>query len=151
MATLVLPPQFSKRILYTSFTATASVASAAYNRLPGCAICAIAVLLTSLNYWRRPIFGLRRNLDMAVCACALSYQTWLAAVAADPVPRGVYFAITLGGGGCYALSRYFSQVQGDKNVSSALHCCLHLAGNLGNVLLYDALGANHCGLRRGGG
>ena len=47
---------------------------------------------------------------------------------------------------CYAASRYSNFVYGNQDISSRLHCLLHGCGNLGNVILYDSLGANLFGL-----
>lgn len=77
---------------------------------------------------------------MATCAFAFTYQVVLAAAEAPPVPRNTYYFLLLVCGGCYAASRYVSR-RGDKNASSILHCCLHLFGNISNLLLYDALGS----------
>ena len=43
---------------------------------------------------------------------------------------------------CYFLGRRFGRT-GNFNVSSSLHCCLHLCGNIGNLLLYDSLGPHN--------
>ena len=139
---LILPPQYSRRILYTSFLSLASVGSAAYNDCRGCVVCAAMVMLTSLNYWRHPVFGIRRNLDMAVCAASLSYQLGLAAHSVEPAPRNAYFLTVVAGIGCYGCSRFFSFAYGDKNTASKFHCLLHVAGNVGNLILYDSLGVN---------
>ncbi|KAL1528590.1 hypothetical protein AB1Y20_009930 [Prymnesium parvum] len=142
---LVLPPHLSRRILCVSFLSVASVASAAYNECKGSVVCATLVLLTSINYWRHPVFGWRRNLDIAVCAGSLSYQLGLAATAAPPTARDAYFAMVAAALSCYGCSRYFSFARGDKELASRFHCALHCLGNLGNVLLYDSLHTNWMG------
>ena len=40
---------------------------------------ALLVLCTSLNYWRRPVFGWRRNIDMVAATGSLGYQVLLIA------------------------------------------------------------------------
>ena len=139
---LVLPPQYSRRIFYTSFLSLASVGSAAYNDCRGCVACAALVMFTSLNYWRHPVFGMRRNLDMLTCAVSLSYQLGLAAHSAEPAPRNAYFLSVVGGIGCYGCSRLYSFARADKNTASKFHCLLHVACNVGNLILYDSLGVN---------
>lgn len=103
------------------------------------------VLLTSVNYWRHPVFGLRRNLDMLTCACSLSYQLLLAVTEVEPAPRNAYLATVVAGLGCYGCSRYYSFVLRDKDISSRFHCGLHVLGNMGNLVLYDSMGVNQLG------
>ena len=43
-------------------------------------------------------------------------------------------------------ARYAGQVRKNTNVSSALHVCLHISGNIANFVLYDSFGANALGL-----
>jgi hypothetical protein len=145
MAQRVLPVQYSLRIFRGSFLAIGSVVSAWYNELPGCMACSCLVLATSLNYWRYPIFGVRRSADMLACACSLTYQLNLAANTAAPTPRNAYFATVMSGVGCYGASRYFNFVRRNPDVSSWFHCLLHACGNVGNVILYDSLGTNRVG------
>ena len=145
---LVLPPHLSRRIFYTSFLILGSVASAVANDLPVSAAMAVSLLATSLNYWRHPIFGWRRNLDVFVATTSLFYQ--LAILSADaPAPaRSLYF-ITVGCGGvCYLRSRWQGIYHGDRSTSSLYHCGLHLCGNIGNLVLYDAVGLNYAGWSR---
>ena len=85
-ARLVLPPQFSKRIFYMSFFGLASVIAAAYNDCHCCLVCAVCVFVTSINYWRHPTLGVRRNVDMVTCAISLAYQMRLAVTTAGPAP-----------------------------------------------------------------
>lgn len=169
---LVLPPQFSRRLLASSLLSLVSLASAAYNGCNGCLGCATLVLLTSINYWRHPLFGafslplappahplalsfpfawlcigVRRNLDILACAGSLAYQLSVAAKG-EPGPRNAYFSSVAAGLGCYGFSRYYSFTRCNKDVSSWFHCGLHFFGNVGNLILYDSLGVNWLGWKR---
>ena len=142
----VLPEQYARRIFYVSFGILASVAWAAYNRrFDNCAL-ATLLLCSSLNYWRRPRFGSwQRTADMVVSWGASGYQAFVCVPQVQFSPaRAVYLATLACSGACYFRARAWGNA-GDKDMSSRWHCCLHLCGNVGNFILYDALGWNAAG------
>ena len=142
----VLPEQYARRIFYTSFGIVASVAWAAYNRRGDCCALASLLLLTSLNYWRRPRFGSwRRTADMVVSWGSVGYQFFVCMPQLPSAPARVVYVATLAASGfCYFRARSFG-LSGDKDTSSWWHCGLHLCGGIGNLILYDALGRNAAG------
>ena len=142
----VLPEQYARRIFYTSFGIVASVAWAAYNRRGDCCALASLLLLTSLNYWRRPRFGSwRRTADMVVSWGSVGYQFFVCMPQLPSAPARVVYVATLAASGfCYFRARSFG-LSGDKDTSSWWHCGLHLCGGVGNLILYDALGRNAAG------
>ena len=144
---LVLPPQYSQRILYASSLMTASIVSAVYNDCPDNAFLAALVLFSSINYWRHPVLGLRRHFDMVCAIGSLGYQCVYTSQYTSPTARHLYWGTVLAGGSCYLIGRHFTFKYRAFNVSSALHVCLHVFGNLGNLLLYDSLGMNKLHLR----
>lgn len=124
-----------------------SIVSATYNELPDNALLACLVLFSSVNYWRHPVVGARRTFDM-LCACgSLAYQCCYTSWKTSERARHTYWATVLAGGSCYLVGRYFSFTRKMYNVSSSLHVMLHVFGNIGNVVLYDSLGANVFRLR----
>ena len=128
----------------------ASCASAVANGLPDNASLAMLLFCSSVNYWRHPVLGWRRNLDMVCAVGSLAYQVFYTSTKATDEVRMAYCTTVAAGCSCYAVSRTFTFYFAAKpqwgqvafNVSSAAHVGLHLFGNLGNVLLYDALGYN---------
>ena len=144
---LVLPPEYSRRILAASTLMSFSVASAMYNRCYDNAFLAFLVLGTSINYWRLPLLGMRRYFDMACAMGSLGYQTFYTSRHTTERARHLYWTTVVLGCSCYLTGRYFTFTRGNYNVSSAMHCCLHVFGNIGNLLLYDSLGANVLRLR----
>lgn len=141
-----LPPRFARRILYASTLTWSSIISAAYNGLPVNLVLACSVYATTLNYWRRPTFGWRRNIDI-LCSCgSLSYQALVTAYDTSDAGRRAYWACVAAGCASYMLGRYVSNVYGNRDLSSKLHIGVHVMGNVGNVCLYDSLGANVLGL-----
>ena len=76
-----------------------------------------------------------------VCAIgSLAYQCFYTSQRTTERARATYWATVAAGGSCYMLGRHFGMARGSFNVSSALHCGLHVFGNVGNLLLYDSLG-----------
>ena len=75
---LVLPPKFSRILLFTSFGTLATIYKAAITGRKGCAILTTLLLLTSVNYWRNPRYGFRRNLDIFVVALNLLWYSYVA-------------------------------------------------------------------------
>lgn len=147
---LVLPPKFSRRILLASSLMLLSFAAAAYNGLVDNASLALLVFCSSINYWRYPIVGWRRSVDMC-CACgSLAYQVFYTSRHTTPQARLCYVGTVVLGGLFYSLARALNHSLGSVpgrrdlalNVSSACHVALHVCGNVGNLILYDALGTN---------
>jgi hypothetical protein len=109
---------------------------------------ALLVLCSSVNYWRHPTLGVRRNADMLCASGSLAYQVFFTSQRAPANARLAYLATVAAGCACYVCARCIRRKHsGALNSTSALHVGLHLFGNLGNLLLYDALGANTLGLR----
>jgi hypothetical protein len=106
------------------------------------------VFLTSVNYWRRPIYGWRRNLDMGYVAAALTYQNYRAYHAyyytmnLEHSFALLYYALMLFGIGCYPASIYLYKKK-DLWRSTYVHCLLHIVGNIANMVLYSGLGGRN--------
>lgn len=141
------PRRYSRRILLVVPLSVASVASAVYNELPANVACAAGVLGSSVNYWRWPVFGWGRSADIAVVSASLFYQLAVTAPRAPPAGRDAYVAASTAGVVCYGVARHACRRLGRYNVASALHVGVHVFGNIGNLCLYDSLGANWLGLR----
>ena len=139
---LVLPPQYSRRILYASSLMAGSIVSAVHNECYDNACLAALVLFSSVNYWRHPVLGRRRHFDMLCANGSLVYQCLYTSQYTSRAARQLYWATVLAGGVCYFVGRRFSARHKNLRVSSSLHVCLHVFGNIGNWLLYDSLGAN---------
>lgn len=106
------------------------------------------VFLTSVNYWRRPTYGWRRNLDMGYVICAVIYQNYRAYYMTSSMVWWYYFFMFLGVV-CYPVGVYLHK-KNDLLGSTYVHCLLHLAANVANVLLYSG-GCNSVGVGVGVG
>jgi len=142
---LVLPPHLSKQLFRSSFLATSSIAAALYNGQHDCACLAALVFCTSVNYWRHPVLGWRRNVDMVSAMGSLAYQLFVVCPGAPVGGQAAYWALTAAGCGCYIGARHFSFTRQSKAAGCAWHSCVHFFGNLSNIVLYDSLGRNHLG------
>ena len=111
------------------------------------------VFLTSVNYWRNPVYGWRRNLDMSYVAAALTYQNYRAYHLLSPsspsssssssssqLPALLTYYTLMGIGiGCYSLSVHLYKKK-DIWSSTYVHCMVHVLANIANVLLYNRVG-----------
>ena len=93
------------------------------------------VFLTSVNYWRRPTYGWRRNLDMGYVMSAVIYQNYRAYYMTSAMVLWYYFFMILGVV-CYPVGVYLHK-KNDLLGSTYVHCLLHLAANVANILLYS--------------
>jgi hypothetical protein len=102
------------------------------------------VFLTSVNYWRRPTYGWRRNLDMGYVMSAVMYQNYRAYHAFYYTMKLeqsfvlLYYALVLFGIACYPVSVYLYKKK-DLWGSTYVHCLLHVVANIANVLLYSSI------------
>ncbi len=132
----VLYPAQYNFIWRVSFVSAFSCAYAAYRGHYDIAIVPCSVLLTSLNYWRLPTYGWRRNLDIACVCSGLIYQNIRAYRLSNAVP---YYYLMGTASLLYPMSVYFYK----KKCywwSTYVHCMLHIIANIGNVVLYSGDG-----------
>ena len=93
----------------------------------------LLMFLTSINYWKHPIYGPRRNIDMATTAIIISYHAWLspqaeyAAMAYSVCFTGILF---------YPASWYY-QNKGYLWVSTYCHSIMHLLFFMCANILYS--------------
>lgn len=92
----------------------------------------LGVWVTSLNYWRKPILGWRRMVDMAYVNFALIYQLYRAYTAENAV---LYYTIVAVAVCCYPLSVY--AVKYSSWAATLIHGFVHILGNISNIILYS--------------
>eukprot|EP01134_Creolimax_fragrantissima_P000393 CFRG0393T1 len=82
-------------------------------------------LLCSINYWRHPTWGWRRNIDIAVAVCGLISHLWWSTLL-----TGVYlvlYLIFLGSAlSCYKQARSYGQINRIDIMTSQLPWRQHL-------------------------
>ncbi len=104
---------------------------AVYRKHYDLALVPFGVWLTSLTFWRQPVYGWRRNLDIAYVSCALGWQVFRSLGAEY---QYTYYALVGSGIGCYAAS-WLVHAQ-SVWLSTILHAGLHILSNMSNVMLY---------------
>lgn len=128
----VVPQEEARFLLRSSLTVLTSCAFAAYFGFYDFLMTSTAVLLCSINYWRRPVYGWRRNIDMLNITVCTLYHTWRALQLS-----GVYFFGYIGfvtiGVTCYVIGRSL-QVLG-----AYAHSGMHISGNIANAFLYTGM------------
>ena len=151
-AKAVYSTDLSRRLFYSAFfhgslTTIVAAANGQYeSESSGCGYCALLVFLTSINYWRHPVIGLRRTFDMLSSTGCFLYQ--LRASASAPAGAcATYCGTSTGIVGCYAMSRHYNFTLGKPSIGCRWHLMVHACTGLGSVVLYDALGRNRAGWR----
>lgn len=129
----VTPRSESRILLASSLTTVASCLRSAHLALWDCLLTSSAVLFFSVNYWRRPVYGWRRNLDIMNTVTGLSYQLVIVSDI-DTALLLPYLAFTTCGLACFALGYKFSGRNG-----TLAHSGVHVFGNLANMFLYQGL------------
>jgi len=131
---LVVPPPYSRWILTTSLLSTGTSFFSIYTKTYHIAWMPIVISMTSINYWRLPIRGWRRNLDMSVVGTSVFYKLWI-------IPKCNHYGnyvlfLMLLGGFFYMLAR----ISDCQKTSALFHCSIHVCGNLSIIfLVLDAI------------
>lgn len=143
MQSCILEPKYASCIYRLSFISFFSFMYALYCECYDLAAVPGGVFLTSINYWREPVYGWRRNLDMSYVACALIYQNYRAyhlLSSPSQMPALLTYYTLMGVGMmCYSLSVHLYKKK-DIWSSTYVHCLVHLLANTANVLLYNRVG-----------
>ena len=155
MKSCILEPEYASCIYRVSFISFLSSIYAIYCECYDLAAVPGGVFLTSVNYWRNPVYGWRRNLDMSYVACALIYQNYRAyhllmsssssSSSSSQIPGLLAYYTLMGiGMGCYWLSLHLYKKK-DIWSSTYVHCLVHLLANIANVLLYNRVSVSVVG------
>jgi len=143
--TLALPLPNSHFIWYNAWLSIPS-AIYAYSRPESAhlAVVPASVWATSLLYWRNPVSNSwRRTLDMAVVFSGVTYQTYYAFRHIRHTPAIAKYSALIGcSAALYGLSNYL-MTRGHVWPSTYAHACVHLVGNIANMVLYGAVFQNH--------
>jgi hypothetical protein len=139
----VMEEKYSSFIFRTSFISFFSSVYALYCGCYDLAAMPGGVFLTSVNYWRKPVYGWRRNLDMSYVGLAVSYQNYRAyhlLSSSSQLPALLtYYTFA-----CIGIGYYYLSVNLYKKKyiwsSTFAHCIMHTVANTANVFLYNRIG-----------
>lgn len=131
---------------YLIATSHFSLISAAYGYKNGISIWILpaGVYINSINYWRHPVMGWRRNIDMGyaisgcVCQSVVAYQ--------HHIFQTFYFTVLTVALLAYPLSYWFYRRK-QYVASTFVHSLIHILANVANIgLYYSLLGVSKNGL-----
>ena len=117
-------------LLGSSLLTIIGIAGAAYFGMYDLAASSASILLCSINYWRRPVRGFRRNIDIVNTVAVLAYNTWHSFELPDVYFSGYVFFATLA---------FLSFVASHHPTSARVHSGVHIFGNVANTIMYVGL------------
>jgi hypothetical protein len=130
--TKAIPKKHAEFIYFLSHTSLFSSVYAIANKHYDLALVPGLVFLSSINYWRDPVRGIRRTVDMITVFSTLVYQLYRCLSAEN---MALYLFIKILGMLCYPASVYFFDK--DEDLSIIFHGFVHLFGNIANIVLYS--------------
>ena len=92
------------------------------------------LFLTSINYWRNPKYGLRRNIDITVAVINFFYNH---TVISDCCYSWIYYTGMTGVAGFYGLSWLCHNM--NRNLSCFFHFMVHTSVNIANLAVFSGL------------
>lgn len=92
------------------------------------------LFLTSINYWRKPIYGFRRNLDITIAVINFGYNHY---VIYNCHYSWIYYLAMKGIVVFYGLSRMYHNK--NSNLACFFHCMVHISANVGNLAVFSGL------------
>ena len=129
---LVLTPQYSNLIYKVCYLLLITTLYGFYQQKYDLCTILFCGFLTSINYWRNPTFGLRRNIDMVAIPIGLVYHAVRAYHYENWLPYYVLNGICIS---FYPASCYFYRRK-QYWTSTYLHCMMHIMGNVSFFVLY---------------
>jgi len=92
------------------------------------------LFLTSINYWRKPTYGFRRNIDISVAVINFCYNH---SVISHCQYSWIYYLAMSGIVGFYGLSHFYHDK--NRNLGCFFHFMVHLSANIGNFAVFNGL------------
>ena len=114
---LILDKKYSHKLFISSHFIIFPALIALYMQLYISYILCVATFITSTNYWKHPIHGFRRNLDVIVVVSNVSYHIIHYNIL---IPYNIYLALFY-----YLLALFYGRVIKDQATSSLFHFLFH--------------------------
>lgn len=130
---ILYQPRHSRIIWSASWLFLLTAIYAVSQRHYDLAIGPAGIFLTSVNYWRHPVHGLRRNIDIGFVWIATTYQLTRALTAEHGAWFYIGYVVAFS---CYPVSNHLLQC-GRHFESALLHAGLHLFSNISNIVLFS--------------
>lgn len=128
---LILPFKFSRCILFVSFLSVGTSFYAFQVNAHDLMLMPLFVFITSVNYWRFPIYGWRRNIDITAVCSSILYKVYLIQTS----PNGFYTSLSLMTGILFYIVGWLFHYYNYYHISTLFHCGVHLLANLSMFFL----------------
>lgn len=126
--------KYNNLLYYSSYKTIISIIWGVYWGKYDYSLLCFIVFLTSINYWKNPIKGTRRNIDMFACWCSVIYHL-KKSNSAKNIPKKIIILYNLLVMTCGYL--YFKGSLSENIVFGLkLHSHMHTLGNIANLFLY---------------
>ena len=136
MNDLIVPIKYASLIKKCSSAMLIPICVSLYRRHYDLSSSYAMLMMTSINYWRKPTKGWRRNIDISCVCLSASYHLYRARTSSMPL---IYYSLSLFGASFYPLSYYCQNVK--KGIY--FHICLHLIAHIANIFLYLTLPSSY--------
>lgn len=130
--TQVIPYCYSKYLCYISLFGLATGIIGCYNNNIGLGSSVCIGTFIAVNYWRNPIYGYRRTMDILYILYLISIHMYYIYYS---INRILYYFIQVIGIIFYYLGWYF-QKNNNLSLSIISHCCVHLCAHCYSLLYY---------------
>ena len=126
---------YSRHLLYSSLITLIPGLYALFRKYYDFGIIHIAIVLTSINYWRDPkISSWRRYVDILVVNGGICYTIFRSIKCTNQILFLTFLSVGIV---LYALSKYFNNIK-NYDLSVDCHMGLHIIINMGYMILYNA-------------
>jgi hypothetical protein len=130
------PKEYSNLIFALSSLIALSAIYAFYKKKYDIFLLCVLILITSLDHWRDPQYGFRRDLDVFVVCVGFVYLFYLGII--RKVKSRSFWACFILVVVLFPLSWHF-YYQGHMLLSTISHCVLHICGNMSVILFCSVI------------
>lgn len=132
------PKSISRRMLLTSFALSLKVIFAWYWEQHALAVVALLVMTMSINFWRKPMMGFRRNIDIITAVAAVSFHFYQCALWMDRNTFSTLYTKAATAAMIYLMGK-LCQLKKLLNTDSFFHCALHSYAIITGIWIYREL------------
>jgi hypothetical protein len=131
----IIPKEYANRILYTASLCILSMIVAYKCRLYDCMFVVFLVFVSSINYWRNPVYGFSRNIDISIVIFSFVYLL----IRSFRCKYQLYYIICMFLAILSFITSYHFYEKKDYDSTSLFHVYLHILSNVSNVILFIGL------------
>ncbi len=132
---LILDPQYSKYIYYTTWVMLFTSLYGIYKMYYTLGYLTFIVFCSSINYWRNPIDNIIRVIDLTISFSAIFFTLYYVQSCKH---LHFYYMLLSFITMCYFLSKHY-RYQKNFMYCTMFHCGVHLIGNLCSIFIYNEI------------